>query len=295
MISDPPELRSLKILLVEDTPVNRQLLVNQLMVLGYQADCVSNGVAALNRLTKQDYDLILMDCIMPVLDGYLTTEALRARESNSRRTIVVAMTANISPGERQKCLAAGMDDYLSKPIQLEILATILARWSSVLGVRVPESCHSVIENYNLADDQQQIDRPILPMEVSTESELPSPERGEIPVELARLRELSRGDLEFELEMLQAFVEDAPVYLEQIRQAISTGDLNSLALTAHQLKGAAMTVAIYELPERAKQLENLAVNNCLEKARELLAECERIVDEVHNFLADLVQTEKSSRL
>lgn len=117
-----------RILLVEDTLINQKVVLNQLDVLGYHADCVNNGQECLDRLHEYQYDLILMDCQMPVLDGYQTTKIIKERERNqegygtkTHKTVIIGLTAYAMKHDRDKCLAAGMDDYLSKPVTLEVL------------------------------------------------------------------------------------------------------------------------------------------------------------------------------
>ncbi|WP_190803019.1 ATP-binding protein [Leptolyngbya sp. FACHB-261] len=119
---------SARILVVEDTPLNQMLTMKMLQTLGYQADAVSDGQKALERLAEQSYDIILMDCQMPVLDGYEATRQLRQRQSQEHRTIVIGVTAYAMVGDQEKCLAAGMDDYLSKPIKMKDLNAHLERW-----------------------------------------------------------------------------------------------------------------------------------------------------------------------
>jgi two-component system CheB/CheR fusion protein len=99
-----------------------------LETLGYQPDGVTNGREALDRLAQEDYDIVLMDCQMPEIDGYETTQQIRQREENGRHTIIIGLTAHAMKGDRQKCLDAGMDDYLSKPIDLDYLGEMLENW-----------------------------------------------------------------------------------------------------------------------------------------------------------------------
>ena len=134
--SEKPPVR---ILLAEDNRVNQKVALKLLQTLGYAADVAVNGEEALQRWENNSYDLILMDCQMPILDGYAATEEIRRRESSNlteppvsgspgRHTVVIAMTANAMKDDREKCLAAGMDDYLSKPVRKEQLQAALARW-----------------------------------------------------------------------------------------------------------------------------------------------------------------------
>jgi signal transduction histidine kinase/DNA-binding response OmpR family regulator len=117
-----------RILVAEDNPVNQQLARAMLLRLGYQADCVGNGQEAVESVAQLPYDLVLMDCQMPVMDGFEATKAIRAREGSTRHTIVVAVTANAMTGDRERCLEAGMDDYLAKPFRAGDLRRVLGRW-----------------------------------------------------------------------------------------------------------------------------------------------------------------------
>lgn len=118
-----------RILVVEDTPLNQLLTIKMLQKLGYQPDSVGNGQEALDQLETNSYDIVLMDCQMPVLDGYEATRRLRQRLGHQHHPIVIGVTAYAMVGDQEKCLEAGMDDYLSKPIKLKDLSALLDRWS----------------------------------------------------------------------------------------------------------------------------------------------------------------------
>jgi CheY-like chemotaxis protein len=117
-----------RILIVEDNPVNQRVALHMLDRLGYKAEAVANGLEALDALGKIPYSLVLMDCHMPEMDGYETTQEIRRRERNNGHLVVVALTASSLPSDRKKCIEAGMDDFVTKPVQLQNLAATLDRW-----------------------------------------------------------------------------------------------------------------------------------------------------------------------
>jgi CheY-like chemotaxis protein len=131
--------RPLSILLAEDTPLNQMVGVRMLTKLGHRVDVVANGAEAVAAVARTSYEVVLMDCLMPDVDGYEATTRIRAAE-RAGRIPIVALTANATLEDRQQCLAAGMDDFLSKPVRLSDLARVLARWSA--AGQVPTSLAS---------------------------------------------------------------------------------------------------------------------------------------------------------
>ena len=269
----PPErLKSLKILVVEDTPINQKVVLNQLKQLGIgRVVCATNGLEALEKLAAENYDLVLMDCLMPALDGYETTKTLREREGEERHTTIVAMTANALKGDRQKCLAAGMDDYISKPVDLGNLAAVLTQWLSK-----PTTLSENVES----------EKPQEPSTVSQNLDSPPPPIDspmQPPVDLDRLAQFTMGDPEFQREVLETFLEDAPLQVQQVKDAIENEDFVTLARKAHQLKGASSTAAVRMMPEIARDLEQHAKAGTLDGMRELVARLESILEELEAFV------------
>ncbi len=236
-----------RILVVEDNPTNQQVALAILTKLGHQADAVGNGVEALDALRSADYDIVLMDCEMPDMDGCETARRIRCPSCGMRNPAIpiIALTAHALVGDREKCLAAGMNDYLAKPIEPRQLGEVLPKW-----LRLPAERESLL----LADSDSE---PVL--EVFREKEL-----------VARLS----GDQVLARTVVAGFLSDAPGQLQKLRQLIEQGDANGAGAQAHTLKGASATVSAPGLLELTTQIQRAATNGELWRAAALLESVEK---------------------
>jgi CheY-like chemotaxis protein len=240
--------QSLRILLAEDNPVNQKVALRQLQSLGYLADVVANGQEVLDLLEQVKYDLIFMDCQMPVMDGYEATRRLRQRERGSgHHTVVIALTANAMHEDRERCLQAGMDDYLSKPVLKEDLERVINYWSRRIASSAPGAA-------NGPTSEVASPAPPSPEGASGNSDPTLP----YPIDSAYLERVTGGDSQFQRELLQVFVQDCQNLLPQLRQAVAAGNAEDLRKIAHRLKGASANVGAHAFSQAARELEHLGV-------------------------------------
>ncbi|WP_184622074.1 ATP-binding protein [Xanthomonas sp. 3058] len=258
MIPEPPPApptnsREARILLVEDNPVNLLVAQKLLAVLGFEADTATDGEAALSSMESTRYDMVFMDCQMPVLDGYAATRRWRAMETESggRPIPIVAMTANAMAGDRERCLAAGMDDYLSKPVAREQLDACLQRWlprqpqspgPTSAAPLAPENASSTV--------QQARALPILDNSVIDE-----------------LYDVAGTDT---ITILQLFLEDAPGIIEQLETAATNRDSMQLRDLAHTLKSSSANVGAQALSNAARRIELAARTGTIERPSVMVA-------------------------
>lgn len=229
-------LRPLRVLLAEDSQINQKLAVGLLERWGHAVDVAETGVQALERVQQRAYDLVLMDVQMPELDGLDATRAIRDWERNVGRQPVpiIAMTAHALQGDRERCLAAGMDDYVSKPIRTEILFQTIER----LGGTV--------------DSGDAVDEP------------PVEPRGKVapvaagfvpdPVDWKRARTAVGQDDDLLREIAAAFCEEAPVVWQQLQQGAAKGNVEQFGRSVHTLKSSLATFGVHNAYEIARQLE-----------------------------------------
>jgi CheY-like chemotaxis protein/HPt (histidine-containing phosphotransfer) domain-containing protein len=246
--------RRIRILLTEDNMINQEMALGILEKMGYRADAVTNGKEVLSVIEKFSYDLILMDVQMPEMDGFEATAAIRAKEGNGGRHIpIIAMTAHAMKGDRERCLRAGMDDYLTKPIQAQILKEVIGRWVDHGAPEKPEAA------------------PVESLEASQ------------VFDKSGFLERVAGDESLFRKLLSMFLKDTPVQIERIQQHLKEADLAGVQLQAHSLNGATANICANALQKAAFEIEAAAKNRDLDRTRDLFLnlpkEFERFKDSI----------------
>ncbi|MGD0351665.1 MAG: response regulator [Verrucomicrobiota bacterium] len=257
----------LRILLCDDNDINQKVAARILQQLGYQPGLATNGREALGALDRQPYDLILMDVMMPEMDGLEATRMIRDRQKSgvpnySSRIIIVALTAYAMQGDREKCLAAGMDDYLAKPIR-------------------PADVRQVIERWN---PQNRMTKPIQP-NPTPETAAPPP-AAEPPVEMDRLNSLIDGDANSLRELVELYLKQTSQQLTQLEAAVRANRADEVRRVAHSCAGASATLGMTRLVPLLRDLEKQGTTGKLVNAEQI---CENVAHEfksIQNFLASL---------
>ncbi|AFZ46532.1 multi-sensor hybrid histidine kinase [Cyanobacterium stanieri PCC 7202] len=244
----------LKILIAEDNIINQKVITNILKRLGYRADVVGNGLEVLDALRRQSYDLILMDVQMPEMDGLTATRQIRTlwNSSNSdfqgQRPCIIAMTANAMEGDRQRCLEAGMDDYLSKPVKVEALIEKLKT--------VRKSDTAVIFNSNYLKQKPVIEGSMTKLDENIIAELKDMIGEEDFVEVFR-------------DLINSYLEDSPQLMENLKMGLENKDLDQIKISSHTLKSSSLTLGATYLSELCRQVESHTIKGNMMAISELV--------------------------
>ena len=255
VLRDPGSAAPLTILLADDNAINVRVAQMMLERLGYRADVAGNGLEVLRALERQPYDVVLMDVQMPELDGLDATRRIRAEKGSADHPYIIAMTANAMRGDRELCLAAGMNDYVSKPVRVGDLAVALEKAAARLGVvatsRPPP-----------APSEGDVPPPSKPVDWD---ELPSFVPG--PVESLR-DDAGMGD-EAIADLLKAYLKDARVRVVSLQKALERGDADAFHREAHTLKGASLTLGAVRFGKMCERLEHTDLAAHPDQARSLV--------------------------
>ncbi len=230
------DLQNIRALIVEDHPINQMLAVKWLKKLGLKnIDSAMNGFESITLLRNNTYDFILMDCQMPELDGFETTSLIRDMEKQiNKRTPIIAMTANAMLGERERCLQAGMDDYLSKPLNFSQFQSCIAQWIGAKPQEIEEE-KTVTVNTPIMD-------------------------ASVPVDLTRLNEFTEGDKDTEAMVINLFLSTAYEAFDRLKNAQLSGESEEWREAAHSFKGASGNLgamALHAICSDAEHKGNIA--------------------------------------
>jgi CheY-like chemotaxis protein/HPt (histidine-containing phosphotransfer) domain-containing protein len=278
------ETGNMRILLVEDNRTNQIVAKNQLRKLGYSADVVDDGLAALEALQKDSYDIILMDCQMPQMDGYEATRTIRKLEQNHSCSwkspiYVIAMTANAMHGDREKCLGAGMDDYLSKPVQLSELKAAMEHWKSA----GPAGSDKAIALENQDGKSEPNSENLAESETHT---IPIKSEG-IPVDVQRLIEVSDGPEQLR-ELVDLYLLQSNDLIKDLGEAIRSGEAKEVARLAHKCVGASASCGMNAILPALRELERIGKSGYLHGAEQLHADARGQLDRIQRYLNDYLQ-------
>ena len=248
----PETVKRFHTLVAEDNPINQKVAIGLLDKLGYRAEAVANGLEVLKAIELVSYDIIFMDCQLPELDGYKTTMEIRQREAEAnngdrKRVYIVAMTAHAMRGAREKCLAAGMDDYISKPVQLEALRAVLDK--ALANAQRPAT---VSDSLNRAHVHGTLDHSALRT-------------------LRTLRDPNKPDPV--VELIDIFLNDTPGKIREMQTAAARYDAQSLELIAHSLRGCASSGGASRMAILCSDLEDQAHTGSMQTALYLLKQLE----------------------
>ena len=305
--------QGLRLLLAEDNPINRKLAVTLIRKAGLRIDTVENGRQAVQTLQRQRYSLVLMDVQMPEMDGFEATQQIRDLEGLRQHTPIIAMTAHAMKGDRERCLAAGMDDYIAKPLDPQELLAAIDRWGELLEAPGEAGVDAgAVETYLPSTDEWAdllapsfegtaldfggaLPEELAPAPLETPADQAGPAQQALPeAALSRLEQGSPldlrsalprfdSDLAFFREMLQEFIAHLPDRITGMKESLQAQDVVKLNRQAHNLKGAASNFNAGRLTELAKTLELKAEQADLSGGADLIGGIEAELPHLEAFL------------
>ena len=282
---------TVRILVAEDDLVNQSVALGQLYNLGYRAEAVSNGRELLKALEKNNVDVILMDCQMPEIDGFAATAEIRRREGAARHTTIIAMTANALDGDLEGCLAAGMDDYISKPVKAEALRGKLERWTKAGG--------------NVSSSRG-VNQANVPAEAAGGMAIDLSKTGSVravggasQISTATARDASPVDLECLLDaaseipaklkhIIELYVHHTAERLDELERAIEEQSADDVCAVAHKCLGSSKSCGMIAIVPSLTQLERSGRKGDLSGAENQLKIAQAAFEKIRMFLEDYVE-------
>jgi len=254
-----------QILVADDNVINQEVILAMLSAVGCEATAVSNGKQAVELATKAHFDLVLMDCQMPVMDGFMATRAIRQQMPDTKKLAIVALTAKAMGDVRIDCLDAGMDDYLSKPVDIATLSSVLAKW-------IPE------------------------FKMTAKRETVSPPPAQLAIDERTIRQLGKINVArpgFVGDLIQLFLKETPKHIERLRDSLRSGNYNAVVESAHLLKSSAGDLGAFNLMEVFSQLEKMGSTRNLARGNELLVQLDAEYLKVQHELRGFLNEEKKA--
>jgi PAS domain S-box-containing protein len=263
------------ILVAEDNVLNQKVILRQLQEMGHSVDAVANGVEVLEALKRIPYEVILMDCQMPELDGYAATSEIRRREGEAKHTPIIAMTAHVMKEDRDKCLAAGMDDFLSKPVRVARLEEVLDHWLSQAGGNQGEP--EEVASQPVDDTARSVAAPV--MEKSTD-----------PVDLEIFTEVAGRGVQRQRDLADRYLLQASSQFAKLDAAIQTGSAAEVKRIAHSVAGSSAMCGMVNLVPLLRELERLGHENKLADAAATYARAQEEFGRIKEFLQNYAREE-----
>ena len=269
----------MRMLLCDDNAINQKVAMRLLQQMGYKPDMAANGLEALAALDKHPYDIIFMDVQMPEMDGLEATRFIRERQQDPSRfptykasIIIVAMTANAMPGDRERCLAAGMDDYLAKPVRPEDVRNIIERWGATMTMPKAATEPSV----------PTVSQTATATGASEPQSPPAPDE-EPPVDMNRLHDFTNGDFGDLRDLITLYLKQTAGQVEQLTAAVKAGSVADVRRLAHSCAGASATCGMSRIVPLLRDLERQGDQGNLSRAPEVAAKVAEEFVRIRSYL------------
>jgi CheY-like chemotaxis protein/HPt (histidine-containing phosphotransfer) domain-containing protein len=271
----------MRVLLCDDNAINQKVASRLLQQMGYQPDLAGNGLEAVEALERKPYDLIFMDVMMPEMNGFEATAAIRERQKNNLQfpnfkpsLIIVAMTANAMQGDREKCLEAGMDDYIAKPVRPEDVRKIVELWGT-----------KVLEQAPAHAPEPGTPTPTNPLKTADAGGVSGPAAAEDPVDMERLMEFTDGSADNLRELIELYLTQTTDQLEKLGAAVAAADTGEVRRVAHSCAGASATCGMRHLVPMLRELESQGRQGKLTSAERLFEQAGQEFKRIRSFLEE----------
>ena len=282
--ADDAPLAGIRVLVAEDHHVNQMVARGIIERLGCTVDIADNGAIALEKLAVSRYDIVLMDCQMPEMDGFTATQHLRAREAaaNARPTPVVALTAHALKGDREACLAAGMDDYLTKPFSIGEIESMLRRWTTA-GTSAPPSATSSATPDTTASGSEHVAPAACTVDAQAATWIDEADEFDLEI-FSGVRALDPdGATGLLRELVDAFLSDVDEKLPRIRASIDAADAASLHAITHQMKSSAGSLGLMRVSRLCREIDEDARTGGVSRGATLLSTLEAALGSARDWL------------